>query len=96
MGATASFSHESMPHAAKPAAIKEQKEWGIAGDTKAVTRTITLRMGDDMRFAPSHIDLFFDDTARPGTDTLAQLDALPMSAPGAANARKPATSGHQH
>ena len=46
-----------MPHAAKPAAIKEQKEWGIAGDAKAVTRTITLRMGDDMRFAPSHIQV---------------------------------------
>ena len=64
MGATASFSHESMPHAAKPAAIKEQKEWGIAGDAKAVTRTITLRMGDDMRFAPSHIQVREGETVR--------------------------------
>ena len=64
MGATASFSHESMPHAAKPAAIKEQKEWGIAGDTKAVTRTITLRMGDDMRFAPRHLEVKLGETVR--------------------------------
>ena len=64
MGATASFSHESMPHAAKPAAIKEQKEWGIAGDAKAVTRTITLRMGDDMRFTPSHIEVREGETVR--------------------------------
>ena len=64
MGATASFSHESMPHAAKPPAIKEQKEWGIAGDTKAVTRTITLRMTDDMRFTPSHIAVREGETLR--------------------------------
>ena len=30
-------------------AVKEQKPWGIAGDAKR-TRTVTLRMGDDMRF----------------------------------------------
>ena len=54
-----------MPHAAKPAdVVKEQKAWGIAGDAKAVTRTITLRMGDDMRFAPSHIEVREGETVR--------------------------------
>ena len=54
-----------MPHAAKLAAVvKEQKEWGIAGDAKAVTRTITLRMGDDMRFSPSHIEVREGETVR--------------------------------
>ena len=65
MGATATFGHENMPHAAKPAdVVKEQKAWGIAGDAKAVTRTITLRMGDDMRFAPSHIQVREGETVR--------------------------------
>ena len=64
-GATATFGHENMPHAAKPAdVVKEQKAWGIAGDAKAVTRTITLRMGDDMRFTPSHIEVREGETVR--------------------------------
>ena len=63
--ATSSFSHEDKPHAAKPAAvIKEQKDWGIAGDPKAATRIITLRMGDDMRFTPSHIQVHQGETVR--------------------------------
>ena len=63
--ATSSFSHEGKPHAAKPAAvIKEQKDWGIAGDPKAATRIITLRMGDDMRFTPSHIQVHQGETVR--------------------------------
>ena len=54
-----------MPHAAKPAdVVKEQKAWGIAGDAKAVTRTITLRMTDDMRFTPSHIAVREGETLR--------------------------------
>ena len=50
-------------HGTKPV-VKEQKEWGIAGDAKAVTRTITLRMGDDMRFAPAHIEVREGETVR--------------------------------
>ena len=63
--ATAAFSHGEKPHSATPAAvIKEQKDWGIAGDPKAVTRTITLRMGDDMRFTPSHVQVREGETVR--------------------------------
>lgn len=64
-GATASFGHEGANHAARPAAVlKEQKAWGIAGDAKAVTRTVTLRMGDDMRFTPDRIEVREGETVR--------------------------------
>ena len=54
-----------MPRHASAAPIpKEQKDWGIAGDTKSVRRTITLRMSDDMRFSPRHIEVQEGDTVR--------------------------------
>ena len=33
--------------------LKEQKPWGIAGDPRAVTRRIEIRMSDNMRFSPA-------------------------------------------
>lgn len=61
----ASFGHENMAHTKSPApVIKEQKDWGIAGDAKAVRRTITIRMTDDMRFQPSRIEVREGDTVR--------------------------------
>jgi uncharacterized cupredoxin-like copper-binding protein len=36
---------------------KEQKEWGIAGDAGAVSRTIEIAMTDDMRFTPDRIEV---------------------------------------
>ena len=54
-----------MPHTARNApVVKEQKPWGIAGDTQAVARTITLRMTDDMRFTPRHIEVREGETVR--------------------------------
>ena len=65
ISASASFGHENMPHHAAGAPVaKEQKDWGIAGDAKAVARTITLRMTDDMRFTPSHIAVREGETLR--------------------------------
>jgi uncharacterized cupredoxin-like copper-binding protein len=46
------------------AAKKEQKDWGIAGDAKAVKRTITIRMQDTMRFAPERLALKLGETVR--------------------------------
>ena len=43
---------------------KEQKEWGIAGDAKAVKRTITLSMSDTMRFSPDLIEVKQGDTIK--------------------------------
>ena len=61
----ASFAHENMPHKAKTAAaVKEQKDWGIAGDAKAVQRTIALSMGDSMRFTPDVLSVKQGETVR--------------------------------
>ncbi len=50
---------------AKPsAAKKEQKPWGIAGDPKAVTRTINVGMTDTMRFAPDRLAVRQGETVR--------------------------------
>ncbi|MBT9526342.1 MAG: copper-binding protein [Rhizobacter sp.] len=43
---------------------KEQKAWGIAGDAKAVTRTIEIRMDDTMRFTPDLIEVREGETIR--------------------------------
>jgi uncharacterized cupredoxin-like copper-binding protein len=63
--AGATFGHENSPHhAASTAMPPEQKDWGIAGDAQAVSRTITVRMGDNMRFTPGHIEVQEGDTVR--------------------------------
>lgn len=65
-GASLSLAHEN--HVGKkinPSALAaEQKDWGIAGKVKAVQRTITIRMSDDMRFTPSHLDVKQGETVR--------------------------------
>jgi len=61
----ASFSHENMPHKAKTGVVvKEQKDWGIAGDAKSVSRTIRLTMGDNMRFSNETISVKQGETIR--------------------------------
>ena len=63
--ATGTFAHEDTPHKAKTAAvIKEQKDWGIAGDAKSVKQEIALAMDDNMRFTPSVITVKQGDTVR--------------------------------
>lgn len=44
--------------------VKEQKDWGIAGDARDVKRTVTLRMSDNMRFTPDGIELKQGETVR--------------------------------
>jgi uncharacterized cupredoxin-like copper-binding protein len=52
-------------HAGKTTAVKkEQKPWGIAGDAKAVNRTIDIRMTDAMRFAPDRLTVRQGETVR--------------------------------
>ena len=61
---TASLGHGD-DHAKKPAMVKkEQKEWGIAGDAKAVKQTINLSMSDTMRFTPDKIEVKQGDTIK--------------------------------
>ena len=53
------------PHARGDQPVKkEQKPWGIAGDAQAVRRTVTLRMTDDMRFSPAHLEVRQGETLR--------------------------------
>jgi uncharacterized cupredoxin-like copper-binding protein/Cu/Ag efflux protein CusF len=53
------FAHGGSGHAghASAAALKEQQDWGIGADAKDAQRTIRIRMGDDMRFKPDHIEV---------------------------------------
>ncbi len=52
-------------HRAKAAAtVKEQKPWGIAGEAREARRTITITMGDDMRFSPALIEVREGETVR--------------------------------
>ena len=61
----ASFAHENTAHKAQSSSlVKEQKDWGIAGDAKSVKRTITLSMGDNMRFSPDQISVKQGETIR--------------------------------
>ena len=43
---------------------KEQKAWGIAGDRKAVQRTVEFRMSDNMRFTPDRLEVKQGETVR--------------------------------
>ena len=48
-----------------PAAVrKELKDWGVAGDAKAVKRTIRISMADTMRFSPDRIEVSQGETVR--------------------------------
>jgi uncharacterized cupredoxin-like copper-binding protein len=59
------IAHGGKGHASKSGAVvREQKAWGIAGDAKAVKRTVELKMTDNMRFTPDRIDVREGDTIR--------------------------------
>jgi uncharacterized cupredoxin-like copper-binding protein len=64
--ASAAPHHSGDGHSAKPPANaqKEQKPWGIAGDAKAATRTVTLTMDDSMRFTPDKLSFPQGETVR--------------------------------
>ena len=59
------FAHSGEAHSKKSEPVrKEQKAWGIAGDAKPVRRTVTMRMHDDMRFTPDHLQVKQGETLR--------------------------------
>ncbi len=62
--AGAALAHGDAGHNKAVAVKKEQKEWGIAGEAKAVKRTIKLRMSDTMRFTPDHFDVRLGETVK--------------------------------
>lgn len=62
---TVAHAHDGAHDKKKTAAVKkEQKEWGIAGDAKAVKRTIRIVMSDNMRFTPDKFDVRQGETVR--------------------------------
>ena len=57
--------HSAKPHSAATSEVKkEQKDWGIAGDAKAVTRTVQFSMSDSMRFTPNRLQIKQGETLR--------------------------------
>jgi uncharacterized cupredoxin-like copper-binding protein len=65
INAGSASAHNNKDHATKPAAVKkEQKDWGIAGDAKAVKRTVQFTMSDAMRFTPNLLQVKQGETLR--------------------------------
>ena len=63
--ASAALAHEAPGPGQKTVApAKVQKDWGIAGDAKAATRTIEVTMNDTMRFTPDAIAVRRGETVR--------------------------------
>jgi len=56
--------HGDPAHAAAGPVRKEQKDWGIAAESRQARRTITVSMGDDMRFRPDRIEVREGETVR--------------------------------
>jgi uncharacterized cupredoxin-like copper-binding protein len=57
--------HGDAAHAKREMPMKmEQKPWGVAGNPKAVTRSISVSMTDTMRFSPEKIDVKQGDTLK--------------------------------
>ena len=57
------LAHGGVMHGTKPV-VKEQKEWGIAGDAKQAKRTVVVTMTDDMRFKPDRLEIKQGETVR--------------------------------
>lgn len=65
LGTAPAAAHGPAAHAGRPAhVVKEQKPWGIAGEARRATRTVEVRMGDDMRFTPSRLAFRRGETVR--------------------------------
>ena len=60
----AAMAHSEAEHTPAGPVKKEQKPWGIAGEAKAVKRTIEIRMTDNMRFTPDNIEIRQGETIR--------------------------------
>jgi uncharacterized cupredoxin-like copper-binding protein len=59
------FAHGGdQPSKAKPVAKAEQKAFGVAGDRKRVSRTVTMELSDQMRFTPDTLEVKRGDTVR--------------------------------
>jgi uncharacterized cupredoxin-like copper-binding protein len=65
LSATGALAHgDKDPGKASKAIKKEQKDWGIAGETKNAKRTIAVSMLDSMRFSPDKIETRLGETIK--------------------------------
>lgn len=71
LAAAAAFAPPALAHgdaeqhkAQREPVRKEQKAWGIAGDARAVSRTVEIGMSDAMRFTPDLIEVREGQTVR--------------------------------
>ena len=63
--ARAASAHTEEAHARKAGPVKkEQKDWGIAGDTGQAKRSIDVGMSDNFRFTPDRIAVKLGETVR--------------------------------
>lgn len=62
--ATQASAHGSAHENAAAPAVKEQKPWGIAGDSGPGLRTVRMAMSDRMRFTPDAITVREGETVR--------------------------------
>jgi uncharacterized cupredoxin-like copper-binding protein len=60
----AAHAHGDQHGKAAAPVVKEQKPWGIAGDPGATTRTVEIRMTDDMKLSPNHLEVREGETLR--------------------------------
>jgi uncharacterized cupredoxin-like copper-binding protein len=64
-GSGLALAHGDSTHGRQAGPVKkEQKDWGIAGEPKAVKRTVEFRMSDSMRFAPDKLEVKQAETLR--------------------------------
>ncbi len=61
---TLATAHGNEEHKKAGPVKMEQKPWGIAGNAKAVTRTIEIGMTDAMRFTPDKLEVREGETVR--------------------------------
>jgi uncharacterized cupredoxin-like copper-binding protein len=64
LGAPLAHAHEKKHGAPDSPVVKEQKPWGIAGEPREVKRTVEIRMTDDMKLSPSHLEVREGETLR--------------------------------
>jgi uncharacterized cupredoxin-like copper-binding protein len=58
------LAHGEQMHGKPAALVKEQKPWGIAAEPARAQRTVTIRMTDDMKLNPNHLQVRLGETLR--------------------------------
>ncbi len=62
--ATSAHAHGEQHGQAGGPVVKEQKPWGIAAEPRTASRTVEIRMTDDMKLSPSHLEVREGETLR--------------------------------